>query len=426
MKRYPDMTKDELRAELEDVTAQYEVIRQAGKKLDMSRGKPNREQLDLSMGMLSVDPAELVKAEDGTDTRNYGVLTGLPECKRLFGDLLGVPASQVIVGGQSSLQLMYDAVSKALLLGVYGGAKPWGRQSAVKFLCPVPGYDRHFAVCESLGIEMINVPMFEDGPDMELVRDYVETDPSIKGIWCVPKYSNPGGVTYSDDVVRAFAALKPAADDFRIFWDNAYIVHDVDEEGDTLLNIFDACAEFGSEDMVYEFASTSKITFPGSGVAVMAASENNVAFLTKQLGFQTIGYDKINQLRHVKFFGSAEGVREHMKKHAALLRPKFACVLEHLDREIGSRGIGSWPVPRGGYFVGFECIPGTATRTYNLCRDAGLTLTGAGAPFPYGKDPKDSIIRIAPSFPDVAMLEEAMKLFCLCVRMAALEHFLAE
>ena len=427
MKKYTELSREELRAELAAVAAEYAALSGPNaKKLDMSRGKPNREQLDLSMDMLAIPPEELIKCEDGTDTRNYGVLAGIPECRKLFGDLLGVPAANVFVGGQSSLQLMYDAISKALLLGVYGGSKPWGKQGGVKFLCPVPGYDRHFGVCQELGIDMVLIPMNNDGPDMDLVRSYVESDPSVKGIWCVPKYSNPGGVTYSDEVVRAFAALKPAADDFRIFWDNAYLVHDFADEGDELLNIFDACREFGSEDMVYEFASTSKVTFPGAGVAVMAASDNNIAFLTKQIGFQTIGFDKINQLRHVKYFGTAQGLKDHMKKHAALVRPKFECVLRWLDAEIAPRGIASWPVPKGGYFVGFEGMPGTATRTVNLCKEAGLTLTGAGAPFPYKKDPQDATIRIAPTFPDVAMLEDAMKLFCVCVRCAALEVLLAE
>ena len=427
MKNYTELSREELRAELDAVIAEYAALSGPNaKKLDMSRGKPNHEQLDLSMDMLAIAPEELIKTEDGTDTRNYGVLAGIPECRKLFGDLLGVPAANVFVGGQSSLQLMYDAISKALLLGVYGGSKPWGKQDGVKFLCPVPGYDRHFGVCQELGIDMVLIPMNSDGPDMDLVRSYVESDPSVKGIWCVPKYSNPGGVTYSDDVVRAFAALKPAADDFRIFWDNAYLVHDFADEGDELLNIFDACKEFGSEDMVYEFASTSKVTFPGAGVAVMAASDNNIAFLTKQIGFQTIGFDKINQLRHVKYFGTAQGLKDHMKKHAALVRPKFECVLRWLDAEIAPRGIASWPVPKGGYFVGFEGMPGTATRTVNLCKEAGLTLTGAGAPFPYKKDPQDATIRIAPTFPDVAMLEDAMKLFCVCVRYAALEVLLAE
>ncbi len=426
MKKYTDMTPAELRAELDAATAEYEALKAQGKKLDMSRGKPNPAQLDMAMGLFSIDPATLTHSEDGSDVRNYGALCGIPECRKLFGELLGVPASQVIAGGASSLQLMYDAISKAMLLGVYGGAKPWGRQEGLKFLCPVPGYDRHFAICREFGIEMISIPMDENGPDMELVRDYAETDPGVKGIWCVPKYSNPGGITYSDDVVRAFAALKPAADDFRIFWDNAYIVHGFAKEDDSLLNIFDACREYGSEDMVYEFASTSKITFAGGGVAVMAASENNIAHLSKQLGIQIISYDKVNQLRHVRFFGGAQGIYDHMKRHAAMLRPKFECVLDFLDREIAPRGIGSWPVPKGGYFVGFEGLPGTAVRCVALCREAGLTLTGAGAPFPYGRDPRDSTIRIAPSYPDVPDLADAMTLFCVCARIAALEVLLAK
>lgn len=421
MKSYKEMTAAERSEELAAAKSEYEAIRAEGRKLDMARGKPNYQQLDLSMGLLAIDPAELVKAADGTDIRNYGILAGLPECRKLFGDMLGVAPENVIVGGQSSLNLMYDAIAKAMLLGVYGGAKPWGQQGKLKFLCPVPGYDRHFAICREFGIEMINIPMDENGPDMELVRDYVETDPAVKGIWCVPKYSNPSGITYSDETVRAFAALKPAADDFRIFWDNAYIVHGFEDEDDRLLNIFDACREYGSEDMVYEFASTSKVTFPGAGVAVMAASVKNVEFLLKQLGVQSISYDKLNQMRHVKFFGTAEAIPEHMKQHAALMRPKFAVVLNALEAEIAPRGIGSWPVPKGGYFVGFKGLPGTAKRTVALCKEAGLTLTGAGAPFPYGIDPEDATIRIAPSYPDVSDLEAAMKLFCVAVRIAALE-----
>lgn len=421
MKAYTKMTAEERRAELDALRTEYDAIRAKGRKLDMARGKPNAKQLDLSMDLLTIDPAELITAEDGTDTRNYGVLAGLPECRRLFGDLLGVAPENVIIGGQSSLSLMYDAIAKAMLLGVYGGTKPWGQQGELKFLCPVPGYDRHFAITREFGIRMINIPMDENGPDMELVRDYVETDPAVKGIWCVPKYSNPSGITYSDDTVRAFAALKPAADDFRIFWDNAYLVHGFEEEDDHLLNIFDACREAGSEDMVYEFASTSKITFPGAGVSVMAASAKNVEFLLKQLGIQSISYDKLNQMRHVKFFGSADAITEHMKRHAAFMRPKFAVVLDALQAEIAPREIGSWPVPKGGYFVGFKGLSGTAKRTVTLCKEAGLTLTAAGAPFPYGMDPDDSIIRIAPSYPDIPDLEAAIKLFCLSARIAALE-----
>ncbi|MBR1813342.1 MAG: aminotransferase class I/II-fold pyridoxal phosphate-dependent enzyme [Lachnospiraceae bacterium] len=426
MKNYREMTKEECQKELAVVSARYDALKKGDKKLDMSRGKPNPAQLDLSMAMLAQSPFELITTRKGTDVRNYGELAGVDECKELFADLLGLKQENIIMGGQSSLNLMYDSIVRALLLGVYGGSKPWGQQGQLKFLCPVPGYDRHFAICEEFGIEMINIPMDDNGPDMAMVKEYVESDPSIKGIWCVPKYSNPTGITYSDEVVRAFAALKPAADDFRIFWDNAYLVHGFRDEDDQLLNIFDACKEFGSEDMVYEFISTSKVTFSGAGLAVLAASPNNVKFILKQMGVQTIGYDKINQLRHTLFFGDADGVRAHMKKHAALMAPKFDCVLDNLNKEIAPRGIGSWHEPKGGYFVCYQGLPGTAKRTVALCKEAGLTLTGAGAPFPYKKDPNDNVIRIAPSYPDVPMLEAAMKLFCVAARMAALEVLLAE
>ena len=426
MKRYTDMTKDELQAELNAAAAQYDSLRAEGRELNMARGKPNPAQLDLSMDMLATPPAELVSTRKGTDVRNYGELAGIDECRELFADLLGLKPENIIVGGQSSLNLMYDSITRALLLGVYGGSKPWGQQGALKFLCPVPGYDRHFAICKEFGIEMINIPMDENGPDMALVRQYVESDPSVKGIWCVPKYSNPSGITYSDEVVRAFAALKPAADDFRIFWDNAYLVHGFREEDDRLLNIFDACREFGSEDMVYEFISTSKVTFAGAGLAAMAASENNVKYILRQMGIQTIGYDKVNQLRHYNYFRNADGIRNHMKKHAALMGPKFDCVLDNLRRQIAPLDIASWPEPKGGYFVAFKGMPGTAKRTVALCKEAGLTLTGAGAPFPYGQDPEDNVIRIAPSYPDVPTLDAAMQLFCVCARMAALEVLLAK
>ncbi len=424
MQRYLEMTKPQLRQELHVVTEEYNKLRSADRKLDMSRGKPNPAQLDLSMGLLSQPPAELVVTRKGTDVRNYGELAGVDECKQLFADLLGLKQENIIMGGQSSLNLMYDSIVRALLLGVYGGSMPWGRQGKIKFLCPVPGYDRHFAICQEFGIEMINISMTADGPDMDAVTKYVQSDPQVKGIWCVPKYSNPTGITYSDETVRAFAALKPAADDFRIFWDNAYLVHDLDDTPDTLLNIFDACREYGSEDMVYEFTSTSKVTFSGAGLAVLAASEGNIRFLLRQMSVQTIGYDKINQLRHVKFLQNADGVYAHMKRHAALLKPKFDCVLENLERELAPRGIGRWYAPHGGYFIAFSGFPGTATRCVELCRQAGLTLTPAGAPFPYGIDPEDNTIRIAPSYPDVPSLAAAMELFCVAERMAALEVLL--
>ena len=421
MKSYLEMTPAELKAEHAAVSETYEKLKAIPRKLDMSRGKPNPLQLDLSMGLLSMDPASLVKAQDGTDVRNYGGLAGLEECRQLFADLLGLEAKNIIVGGQSSLSLMYDAMARAMLLGVYGGSRPWGQQGKIKFLCPSPGYDRHFAICELFGMEMILIPMLPTGPDMALVKQYAESDPQVKGIWCVPKYANPTGVTYSDDTVRAFAALKPAADDFRIFWDNAYIVHDFEDEGDQLLNIFDACREQGSEDMVYEFTSTSKVTFPGAGVSVLAASEANVKFILKQMGVQTISYDKINQLRHVHFLKDVNGLHAHMKELAVLLKPKFASVLDMLDSEIAPRGIAMWARPRGGYFVAYEGLEGTASRCVALCKEAGLVLTPAGAPFPYGKDPKDNVIRIAPTYPSVDELASAMELFCICARRAALE-----
>ncbi len=425
MKEYTSLSKDAMREELKAARAEYAALKAKDQKLDMSRGKPNPAQLDLSMDMLALEPTELVVTRKGTDVRNYGELAGVDECKELFADLLGLQMNNIIMGGQSSLNLMYDSIVRALLLGVYGGSKPWGAQGELKFLCPVPGYDRHFAICETFGIKMINIPLDEHGPDMDLVRQYVEHDASVKGIWCVPKYSNPTGITYSDEVVRAFAALKPAADDFRIFWDNAYLVHSHGVRDEKLLNIFDACREYGSEDMVYEFCSTSKITFSGAGLAVLAASENNVKFILQQMKVQTIGYDKINQLRHVKYFENVEGIYRHMQEHAALMRPKFNVVLGFLDREIAPRAIGRWHRPCGGYFVGFEGLKGTASRAVALCKEAGLTLTPAGAPFPYGIDPDDSVIRIAPSFPDVAELTGAMKLFCVCERIAALEVLLA-
>jgi len=425
MKSYLEMTKEELRRELAEVTEEYEDLKKVGRSLDMSRGKPNSVQLDLSMDLLGQSPTELIITRKGTDVRNYGELAGVDEAKQLFADLLGLEQKNIIMGGQSSLCLMYDAIAKALLLGVYGGSKPWSQQGQLKFLCPVPGYDRHFAICQEFGIEMINIPMDENGPDMDLVRQYVESDPQVKGIWCVPKYANPSGITYSDEVVRAFAALKPAADDFRIFWDNAYLLHCFAEPDDRLLNIFDACREYGSEDMVYEFVSTSKVTFSGAGLAVFAASEGNVKHMLRQMGVQTLGYDKINQMRHVRFFKNVEGVRKHMRRQAALVKPKFDCVLGNLEREITPRGIGRWHTPHGGYFLGYIGLPGTAKRCVELCKAANLTLTPAGSPFPYGIDPEDNVIRIAPTYPDVPSLAAAMQLFCVCQRYAALEALLA-
>ncbi len=426
MKSYLSMSKKEMTTELEHLMALYRNEQTKGYRLDMSRGKPDPTQLNLSMGMLEQNPYDLIYSRKGTDVRNYGELAGVDEAKELFASLLGVAPGNVIMGGQSSLNLMYDCFIKALVLGVCGGSKPWGQQGAIKFLCPVPGYDRHFRICQEFGVEMVNIPMTPAGPDMALVRQYAESDPSVKGIWCVPKYSNPQGYTYSPETVDAFAALKPAADDFRIFWDNAYIVHGFRETDDELANIFDACEKYGSEDMVYEFMSTSKVTFSGAGVAVLAASRRNIEFLLKQMSVQTIGYDKLNQLRHVKFFRTPDGIRKHMKKQADYLRPKFDCTLAVLDTDLSGYDIGEWTRPNGGYFISFDGLPGTAKRCVQLCAELGVKLTEAGATFPYGVDPEDRNIRIAPSYPQTEQLYSSMKAFCLCQRIAALEALLAK
>ena len=422
MKSYLSLTKEERAAELDALMRQYEEAKKKGYQLDMSRGKPAPNQLDLSMDMFGQDPQTLIHSRKGTDVRNYGELAGVDEVKQLFADLLGLKMENIIMGGQSSLALMYDCIIKAWVFGVNGGSRPWGQQGKVKFLCPVPGYDRHFRITQEFGFEMINIPMTPTGPDMELVKHYVENDAAVKGIWCVPKYSNPEGTTYSKETVEAFAALKPAADDFRIFWDNAYIVHGFREEDDELINIFEACKKYGSEDMVYEFMSTSKVTFSGAGLAVIAASESNVKFLLKQIGVQTIGYDKINQLRHVNYFGGKkENVYAHMKRQAAIIRPKFDTVIRTLAEGLNGLDIGSWTNPNGGYFICYKGLKGTAKRCVQLCADAGVKLTGAGAPFPYGIDPEDNVIRIAPSFPTPDQLADSMEVFCLCQRIAALE-----
>ena len=426
MKSYFKMSEQEMRAELAVLNEQYAAEKKIGHKLDMSRGKPDPTQLNLSMGMLQQNPYDLIYTRKGTDVRNYGELAGVDEAKELFADLLGVKMENVIMGGQSSLCLMYDSMIKALVLGVYGGSKPWIQQEKLKFLCPVPGYDRHFSICEEFGIEMINVPMTPEGPDMDMVRELAENDPAVKGIWCVPKYSNPQGYTYSPETVEAFAALKPAADDFRIFWDNAYYVHGFREDDDYLANIFELCKKYGSEDMVYEFLSTSKVSFSGAGVAVLVASENNVKHLLKQMGVQTIGYDKINQLRHVKFFGDVKGLKKHMKKQADYLRPKFDCALAALHSGLDGLGISQWTHPNGGYFISYDGLPGTAKRCVELCKGVGVVLTDAGAAFPYGIDPEDKNIRIAPSYPTTEQLYTSMHVFCLCQKIAALEVLLAK
>ncbi len=421
---YSQMTKQQLEAEKQALLASYNEFKSRGLSLDMSRGKPGKVQLDLVNDMMDVlNKDSDYKAENGFDVRNYGLLDGIPEAKKLFADLLQVEPKNVIVGGNSSLNMMYDAIARAMCFGVLGGKKPWGKQKKIKFLCPAPGYDRHFAICELFGIEMITIKMNSDGPDMDTIEKLVSKDASIKGIWCVPVYSNPDGITYSDEVVKRFANLKPKADDFRIFWDNAYCVHHLTGE-DKILNIIDECAKAGKPDMVFEFASTSKISYPGAGVAVMIASEDNINATKKQLGIQTIGPDKINQLRHVRYFKSVDGIKEHMKKLADTITPKFEVVLSRLDNEIRPLEIADWQTPNGGYFISLNTLPGCAKRVVALCKEAGVVLTGAGATFPYGKDPEDKNIRIAPTFPPVEELETAMELFCICVKLASVEKLL--
>lgn len=425
MKTYQEMSKEELTQELTALKAEYEKIKGMGLALDMSRGKPGADQLDLSMGMLDVlDSKTALKSENGTDLRNYGVLDGIPEAKKLIADVIGTKPENVIIYGNSSLNIMYDQVARAEMFGICGNT-PWCKLDKVKFLCPVPGYDRHFAITETFGIEMINIPMTENGPDMDLVEKYVNNDETVKGIWCVPKYSNPQGVVYSDETVRRFAALKPAAADFRIFWDNAYAIHHLyDDRQDQLLEILSECEKAGHPDMVFEFCSTSKVTFAGAGIAAIASSKANLDDMRKSMTIQTIGYDKINQLRHVRYFKDINGVREHMKKHAAIMRPKFEAVLQVLENELGGLGIGTWTKPNGGYFISFDALEGCAKAIVAKCKEAGVTLTGAGATFPYKKDPKDSNIRIAPSFPTPEEMAMATDLFVLCVKMVSVDKLL--
>lgn len=419
------------RGQLEEFLAaaqkEYDDFKAQGLSLDMSRGKPCTAQLDLSMPLLDIVNSNTeLKDSDGIDVRNYGFLTGSIDAKKLFADLLGVTTSMVIVGGNSSLNLMYDSVQRAYNFGVYGGSKPWSECKDAKFLCPVPGYDRHFGVTQTFGIKMINIPMSETGPDMDMVEKLVSSDPSIKGMWCVPMYSNPDGFTYSDDTVRRLAALKPAADDFRIFWDNAYCIHHLVENGDTLLNIFDEAKKHGNEDMIFEFASTSKITFPGSGVAVIVASENNIKFISKQLSMQNISYDKVNQLRHVRYFGNAQGLIDYMAKHRAILAPKFELVASMLEEKLGDLDIIRFNKPNGGYFISVYTLDGCAKEVVRLCKEGGVVLTGAGATYPYGKDPQDSNIRLSPSYPTLADLEKAMELFIISVKIASAKKLLGE
>lgn len=413
-KKYTEMTKDELLAEQKALMVRYNDYKAKNLKLDMSRGKPGADQLDLSMGLYDVDSYTI----DGLDTRNYGILDGIPSCKKLFAELMGVEEKNVIIGPSASLNLMFDYISQCYTHGA--GSTPWCKLDEVKFLCPVPGYDRHFTICEHFGIKMINVPMLADGPDMDFIEKAVE-DESVKGMFCVPKYSNPQGITFSDEVVEKIASLKPAADDFRIIWDNAYCVHDLVDDGDELANIFDILPKYNNDDMVIEVCSTAKMTFPGAGVSAIIASDNNIASIKKRLNAETISYDKMNQLRHVRFFGDADGVKAHMKKHAQILKPKFDIVLKHLNNELGGKDIAFWFDPKGGYFISLDVMNGCAKRVGELCKEAGVTLTPVGATFPYGIDENDSNIRIAPSFPPVAELDMAAELLCICVQLACIE-----
>lgn len=426
MKKYSEMTDGEALAEYESLVAEYEDIKSKKLSLDMSRGKPNTEQLDLTESLLCVlHSSRQCKTQDGTDCRNYGLLFGLPEARSLFSELLDIPANNIILGGNSSLNIMYDTVARAMLYGVYGSEKPWCQLPEVKFLCPVPGYDRHFAICESLGIKMINVDMTPTGPDMDTVERLVAEDESIKGIWCVPKYSNPDGITYSDETVRRFANLKTAAKDFRIFWDNAYAVHDIEDEGDNVLNLFRLLQGTENEDKLFYFFSTSKISFPGSGVALMAVSDNNREQIKNIMQVQTIGSDKINQLRHVKYFKNAEGILDHMKLHARHLRPKFEIVLSTLENELAGADIASWIKPRGGYFISLNTADGLAKLTYDLAAAAGVTLTKAGSTFPYGRDERDRNLRLAPTYPSDEELAVAIHIVCICVKLAYFKKYRA-
>jgi DNA-binding transcriptional MocR family regulator len=426
MKAYCQLSKQELTDLEKKLDQQFLDAKGKGLNLNMARGKPTPMQLDFTKDMLDIinSDSELI-AEDGTDCRNYGGPIGIPEARKLMGDMVGAPADNVIVCGNSSLKIMFDCVSKSYTHGVMG-CTPWSKLDKVKFLCPVPGYDRHFKITQYFGIEMINIPMTDKGPDMDLVEKYVEGDPSVKGIWNVPKYSNPQGYSYSDETVRRFAALKPAAEDFRIYWDNAYVIHHLYDDRQTeILDIISECAKAGHPDMVYEFCSTSKVTFPGAGIAAVITSKANLEDLKKAFAVQTIGYDKINQLRHVRYFKNINGMKAHMKKHAAMMRPKFEAVTRTFDKELGGLGIGEWTEPLGGYFISFDAMEGCAADIVAKCKEAGVTLTGAGATFPYGKDPKDSNIRIAPSFPTPKEMEQAADIFVLCVKLVSVKKIIA-
>ena len=425
MAAYKNLSVEELKELKTKLDAEFEEVKARGLNLDMSRGKPSAEQLNLSMGKMDVLTSDTVFiCQEGVDCRNYGVLDGITEAKQLLADMMEVPKQNIIIFGNSSLNVMYDQIARAMTHGVLGST-PWAKLDKVKFLCPVPGYDRHFAITEHFGIEMINVPMTATGPDMDVVEKLVAEDDAIKGIWCVPKYSNPQGITYSDETVRRFARLKPAAEDFRIYWDNAYGIHHLyEDKQDQLIEILEECEKAGNPNLAYKFSSTSKISFPGSGIAAIASSDENLAEIRKQMQVQTIGHDKVNQLRHARFFGDINGMVEHMKKHADILRPKFDAVLETLDRELGGLEIGSWIAPRGGYFISFDSMEGCAKAIVAKAKEAGLVMTGAGATFPYGKDPKDSNIRIAPSYPTLEDLKVAAEIFVLSVKIVSVDKLL--
>ena len=426
MKKYSEMSEQELKEQLDVLNREYALAKAKGLKLDMSRGKPSPTQLSASDGLLDVlNSSTGCISESGIDCRNYGNLEGIPEARKLMGDFLGVPSENVYVCGNASLNVMYDCVASSMLFGVMGST-PWCKLDKVKFLCPVPGYDRHFKITELMGIEMINIPMTESGPDMDMVEKLVSSDDSIKGIWCVPKYSNPQGIVYSDETVRRFANLKPAAKDFRIYWDNAYALHYIYDENIEIPEILSECAKAGNPDLVYEFCSTSKISYAGAGISAIAASVDNLEWIKKRLTVQNISYDKINQLRHVMYFKNLDGIKAQMKKHAGFLKPKFDTVMEILDRELSGTGAGSYKKPLGGYFICFETMEGCAKNVVAKCKDAGVVLTGAGAPFPYGKDPLDSTIRLAPSYPEIDELREATRLFTLCVKLVTVEKLLSE
>lgn len=425
MSKYADMSREELLSLQKDLNEEYKEACSKGLKLNMARGLPSAKQLDMEADFFNtLHPDSDFISEAGIDCRNYGELIGIHEARKLMADMMEISDEEVIVFGNSSLNVMYDTVCRSMILGVNGNT-PWCKLDKVKFLCPVPGYDRHFAITEQFGIEMINIPLNDDGPDMDLVEKYVNNDLAVKGIWCVPKYSNPTGVTYSDEVVRRFANLKPAAPDFRIYWDNAYTIHHLyNGKEEQLLEILSECKKAGNPDMVLKFCSTSKVTFPGSGIAALGASKTNLDYIRKIITIQTIGHDKLNQLRHVRYFRDINGMHAHMKKHAEIIRPKFELVDKVLNSELGDLGIGRWTKPNGGYFVSFNSLNGCAKTIVGMCKEAGVTLTGAGATYPYKKDPDDSNIRIAPTFPPIEELEKALDIFVLCVKLASVNKLL--